>query len=270
MFPFFRKNKKRKKVGLALSGGNAWGFAHVGVIKALCENKIPIDFIVGTSAGSLFGGFYSFFGNIDDLEEILKNIGYKELFNIFIDPFAQNGLIKGNKFLSFLEKNFNGVKIENLSIPFQAAVTDFVSGEPYFLDSGSLSLAIRASSSIPLFFEPVKIKDRLFVDGGLSIPVPAKKVREMGADVVIAVNLYENGDFNPDKNKNLISMARSSIDLLFKSLARENIKQSDIVITPKLPTNYNRMDFIKSREFIEIGYTETIKLIPEIKKSISF
>lgn len=268
MFPFFKKNKKRKKIGLALSGGNAWGLAHIGVIKALCENNIPIDFIVGTSAGSLLGGFYSFLGNIESLEKIFQNIGYKELLNILIDPFAQNGLVKGDKFLSFLEKNFNGVKMEDLSIPFQASVTDFVSGDPYFLDSGSLSLAIRASSSIPLFFEPVKIENKLFVDGGFSTPVPVKKVREMGADFIIAVNLYENGDFNTNKNKNLISMARSSIDLLFKNLAKENIKTADVVISPKLP-DYNRMDFVKSKEFIEFGYTETIKLIPEIKKLIN-
>lgn len=269
MFSFFNFKKKKLKVGLALSGGDTRGLAHIGVIKALVENNIPIDFIAGTSAGSLIGGLYSFFGNIKNVEDLINKINYKDFLDILFDPFASSGLIKGNKFLLFLEKNFNGAKIEDLSIPFQSVATNFSSGEAYFFDSGNLALAIRTSSSIPLFFDPVKIDNKLLIDGGLSIPVPAKKVKEMGADIVIAVDLYDREKFYQEKNKNLISTAVSSIDLLFKNLAQENIKDADFVINPKLP-DYNKMDFIKSKEFIEIGRMETVKLIPKIKKLIGF
>ena len=181
--------KNRKKVGLALSGGGWRGIAHVGVLKALEENNIPIDFIAGTSAGALFGGLYSYFGNYKELENFVTKFGYRDLFKAVGDPRMRKGILKGQRMIKYLNELTNHAKIEDLKIPFSAVTTDLLTAKPHYIRNGNLSEAIRASISIPMLFQPLNKNGMKLVDGGIVENLPIKCVKDMGAKIVIAVDV---------------------------------------------------------------------------------
>ncbi len=180
--------KKQKRVGLALGGGSARGWAHVGVIKALTEAGIPIHCIAGTSIGSLVGGFYAS-GSLDNLERFAKEMKWNTVLRYLDVKIPRQGLLEGKKILKFLRETLKIKRVENLSIPYCAVATDLVTGEEIRIRKGNLVEAIRASISIPGLFDPIKKQGRWLVDGGLVNPVPVNAVRAMGADIVIAVDL---------------------------------------------------------------------------------
>ena len=179
----------RKKIGLALGSGGWRGLAHLGVIKEFNKQGVPIDYIAGSSAGALIGGLYSYFNDTEKIEEMINGLNYKSLYNILFDPVRNSGIVGGRKYLKFLESYIGNVKIEDLKTKFAAVCSDLFEAKPVVLTTGKLSFAIRASSSIPVIFKPVKIDGHFLTDGGNVMPVPAQIVREMGADIVVAVNL---------------------------------------------------------------------------------
>jgi NTE family protein len=182
-----------KKIGLALGGGSARGWAHVGVIKALEEANIPIHCIAGTSIGSLVGGYYAS-GSFEELEHMAETIQWSTVLRYLDVTLPRQGLVEGKKILEFLRGSLKIKTIENLQIPFCAVAADLITGEEIRIKKGNLAEAIRASISIPGIFNPQKKADRWLVDGGLVNPVPVSAVRAMGADIVIAVDL--NHDFS--------------------------------------------------------------------------
>jgi NTE family protein len=260
---------KRKKIGLALGSGGSRGIAHVGVIKTLLENNIPIDYIAGASAGALFGGIYAAFNDVAKIENLVNELNYKQLLNVLFDPFTRNGFIKGDKVVNYLRTNIGEINIEDLKIPFQAVATDSVSGNPYVFSRGDLATAIRASSSIPLIFSPVQIDNHLLVDGGLSMPVPVELVRNMGADIVIAVDLYSSlfpkNNIQQKSKPTLQQIVGASVHLMLYHLAQEDDKQADFVISPPVGV-VNPMNFVEAKHLIEIGAKATLSYIPQIKK----
>ena len=261
---------KLPKIGLALGSGGARGLAHIGVIKILAENGIPIDFIAGSSMGALIGGWYALTGDIKKIENVVLKITKKEIYNLFFDPSFHQGLIRGNKIKSFVENYVDGKKFEDCKIPFLAIATDFKTGETIFMDKGEISAAIRASISIPLIFTPVKIGDKLLTDGGLSLPVPTEAVKKMGADIVIAVNVDESyyDSLQGKKNKfSLYDIALRSIDLLRYHLALDSARGADVIITPRMPT-IKWSQFTKSYNIITCGAKTTEKSLPKIKEII--
>lgn len=181
------------KVGVALSGGAAKGLAHIGVLKALEEAGIRIDYIAGSSMGALIGAAYASGIPVDTLEKIAVDIDWKTAAKLFIPRFSTSGLIDGKRVKEFLYTFYGDKKIEDLPIPFAATAADISSGKLYVINKGSLLEAVRASISIPIVFTPVKHKDIFLVDGGLVDPVPIDVVREMGADFVIAVHVIHAG-----------------------------------------------------------------------------
>ncbi|MDL1970197.1 MAG: patatin-like phospholipase family protein [Candidatus Desulfofervidaceae bacterium] len=184
---FFFK-KRRKKIGLALGGGAARGGAHIGVLRAFQELGIPVDYVAGTSIGALVGGFFAA-GEINSLENLALHLDWKDIIAFFDVVFPKAGLIDGKKVTQLLQKHIPQSKIEELSLPFAAVATDIVTGQEVILDKGNIIEAIRASISIPGIFTPVKIGDQILVDGGVVNPVPVSVVQNMGAEVVIAVDL---------------------------------------------------------------------------------
>jgi len=210
------------KIGLALSGGAAKGLAHIGVIKALEETGIQVDFISGSSMGALIGAAYASGIPIDTLEKIAVDTDWKTSAKLFVPGFSTSGLVDGKRVKEFLYTFYGDRKIENLPIPFAATAADISNGKLYVINKGSLLEAVRASISIPIVFTPVKHKDIFLVDGGLVNPVPIDVVREMGADFIIAVHVLhgripsEKGEYiqieNPDKEKT--SMTLKSISAL--------------------------------------------------------
>ena len=180
--------KTSKKIGLALGSGSARGWAHIGVIQALSEAGINIDYIAGTSIGALVGAVFAS-GKIDALAEVVLQFDWKKIINFFDVVLPKSGLIDGKKISDFVRSLVDGVNIEELSIPFCAVSTDIGTGREVAINSGDIIEAVRASISVPGIFTPFKKNNTVLVDGGLVNPVPVSAVRNMGADFVIAVDL---------------------------------------------------------------------------------
>lgn len=261
---------KRPKIGLALGSGGAKGLVHIGIIKELVKNDIPIDYIAGSSMGALVGGAYAATKDIKKIEEVVSNFGYRDLFNALSDPTLSSGFIKGVKVMKYLEGYFGDVKIEDCEIPFCAVATDAISGKSVTICKGKLVEAIRASSSAPPFLKPYRMKNRLMVDGGASQPVPVKTVKNMGAKKIIAINLYDN--FFPTKrkvNKNnwrsSIEVLRTTLELLVYHFSKECIKEADVVISPDVP-NVRITEVLNGQKLIKIGERAVRRQLREIKK----
>lgn len=237
-------------IGLALGSGGARGLAHIGVIKALRKNNIPIDYIAGTSIGAIIGGMYALTEDIDEIEKIAKGLDLKKIASL-IDPNFTGGLMKGDKIKTFLETYFGKAQFKNTRIPFAAVATDYRTGQPVIIREGNMCDAIRASMSIPLAFKPVKVGKKLLVDGGLSIPVPVSVVKAMGADKTIAVNLdayYES----TAKKLTYYSLGLESLGILRHHLAAAEAKTADILIQPDLKGTL-WFDFQTAQKFIKKG-----------------
>ncbi|MBD3362915.1 hypothetical protein GF362_04305 [Candidatus Dojkabacteria bacterium] len=265
----------RKKVGLALGSGGTRGISHIGVIKSLVENNIPIDYISGTSIGAVVGGAYACLGDIYEVEKICLEFNFREFIEAFTDPTIRSGIFKGDRVIQLLTKYIGDAEIQDLNIPFRAVAADLVSGEIFEFDKGDLASAIRASSSVPFLFKPFEKQKKFLIDGGAAEPVPARTAREMGADYVIAVNL--DSVFFPLK-KNLkdgrthssLSILRRTLELFRYHLAEENVKVADIVIEPNVPDQrlIRLIHKRRIRKVIKKGEKVTKKKIRQIKRDI--
>ena len=262
---FFKK--KKLKIGLALGGGGIRGLAHIGVLKVLEQNNIPIDFIAGTSAGALIGGAYSFDKNIEKIEKIALSFNRRKFLSL-VDPSLRRGLIKGEKAKKFIESYIGQALFKDLEIPFLTTATDLETGESILLNKGKVSDAIRASISIPLVFQPTKLNNRILVDGGLSTPVPVQAVRNMGADIVIAINL--NTDYS-NKNKNdkfnFYEIANNSMNILRYYLSSWNSEKADLIINPRVGM-VAWSKYIKPQSLILEGEKAGKKALKSLKKII--
>jgi NTE family protein len=184
-------SRNRPKVGLALGSGSARGLAHLGVIRALAEAGIEVDYIAGTSMGALIGAICAA-GKLDELEVVFRSFDWKKTLSFFDVVLPKSGLIDGAKVSELVRNHIHADTIEMLPKPFAAMATDIVSGEEVIIRSGDVIEAVRASISVPGIFTPVRSNGSILVDGGLTNPVPVSAVRAMGADLVIAVDLnYE-------------------------------------------------------------------------------
>lgn len=179
-----------QKVGLALGSGSARGWAHIGVLRALAEAGITIQYVAGTSIGALVGAAYAL-GKINELEAFARRLDWKHIVSFLDVTVPISGLIDGNKLTALFRELAGDIPIEDLPLPFRAVATDLLSGREVVLTSGELVSAVRASISIPGIFTPVKRDGRFLVDGGLLNPVPVSVVRNMGAEYVIAVDLHD-------------------------------------------------------------------------------
>jgi len=182
------KNTLPRKIGLALGSGSARGWAHIGVIKALTEAGIQIDYVAGTSIGAVVGAVYAS-GNIKTLEDVVLQFDWKKIIYFLDVVFPKSGLIDGNRIAEFVRSHVKEKNIEDLLLPFCAIATDLATGNELTIREGNIIEAVRASIAIPGIFTPSKRNNRILVDGGLVNPVPVSAVREMGADLVIAVDL---------------------------------------------------------------------------------
>jgi len=265
--------EKRKTLGLALGSGGWRGLAHLGVIKELNQNNIPIDYIAGCSAGSLIGGLYSYFEDTGKMEKIINSLSYRSLYKILLEPERHSGLIKGKKFTEFLESYIGDTKIENLNIKFTAVCADLFNAKAVELKKGKLSTAIRASASIPLIFKPVRRDGRYLIDGAAVNPIPVRAVRNMGADIVVAVNLYNN--IFPFKMEYLkkpritpLAVSRIGYQMVLYNLALQDLKEADLVVNPKIWEGHFGIfkKFVNNKSTIIDGQKAARKIIPELKK----
>lgn len=258
---------KRKKIGLALGSGSLKGIAHIGVLKVLEENQIPIDFISGSSIGALIGGIYAINKDIKQLEEIALSADYKTLVGL-VDPTLNGGIIKGNKISEFLKQYIDNKNFEDTKIPFVVVATNFKTGEPEIINEDKLVAAIRASISVPFVFQPVRKNGKFLVDGGMTMPVPIKAVKQIGAKSVIAVNL--NASYHQrDSKLNMAEISTESIRIMLHQLSKRDILEADVVIEPDL-NRFGFLDSIKQREkILKIGEEATRQKLNLIKKLLS-
>jgi NTE family protein len=264
--------KKHKKIALALGSGGWRGLAHVGVIKGLLKHNIDFEIIAGSSTGSLMGGAYAAVQDIEKLEHILKNIGITDLLKAFRDFRPNQGLFKGNRFKEIIKNIVGDIDIEDLPIKYGATAVDFKSGDLVFIKDGSLSTAIRASASVPLVFQPVRVDGKQLIDGATRLPIPVPLAREMGADKVIAVNLYKNVFPVASGKYSAIQTALKSSHLLLRELARRDCKDADITLYPDIPEGkkYNVFSrFIGNAEkLISYGEEAVEDSLSELKKIV--
>ena len=229
---FFRK---KKKVGLALGSGAVRGLAHIGVLKVLIENEIPIDYIAGTSIGAWVGAHFSAYKDIQRLE--LDASGSKmSKFVSLMEPSFSGGLVRGKRLHDMIQVWLDDKTFSDLLIPLTVVATDINTGEEININKGDLVTAVQASMAMPILYKPIKVGKRHLVDGALSNPIPDDIVRKMGADVVIAVNL-DNYKFNSilgEKNRTIIGVGAQAFNIMWRNMARLSIQSADVAIEPKL------------------------------------
>lgn len=203
-----------KKIGLALGSGGARGVAHLGVIKALEEEDIRPDYITGCSMGSVVGAGYAKGLTIDEMYNIVKKLKAIQLIDVTALPITRLALTRGNKMQKLILSKLGETRFDELKIPFRCVSSDLYSGRLVTLSEGKVATAVAASSSMPTVFPPVKLDGKLLIDGGVLCRVPTKQCKEMGADVVIAVDVLTNTGDSVDKVKNIISMIMRVFDMM--------------------------------------------------------
>jgi NTE family protein len=270
---------ERKKVGIALSGGGARGLAHIGVLKILEKNKIPIDFISGTSMGAFVGAIYSAEPNIKKLEKDFLDEPWKKAFDYNLLP--SQGLIKGDKIEKWLEKQIDNIEFKDLRIPLYVTAFDLKSKREVIFHKGNVAEAVRASISLPGIFVPVENKGKLLVDGGMVDPVPSEILAKVGADIIIAVNVNAINEKEPlmeeiatkihDSRKipNILDTVSNSLQREGALLAEYDLKDKniDLVINVYLE-DIGTLEFEKIDKAILAGEKAAKKILPEIKKLV--
>lgn len=256
----------KPKVALVLGGGAARGFAHIGVIRALEQEKIPVDLVVGTSVGSLIGAIYAHDRNSFELEWTAFALEKDDIFDYgLLNAFTGMGAAKGEKLESFVRSKVPVANIEELKIPFAAVATDLNRGTRVVLDSGSIGRAVRASSALPGVFQPLEHQGRLLADGGLVDNIPVSVAREKGADIVIAVDIGQQvSNYNI---ADIIDVMLQSIAIMGAENARVRKQEADVLIAPNIG-NVGMLDFTQKKRCMQAGIEATQKMMPEIKAKI--
>lgn len=256
------KNKHESLIiGLALGGGAAKGFAHIGVIKALEENGIKAQIVTGTSAGSMVGSLYAYGYTPAQLQAISYQLDELNLADFTI---SKNGVIKGEKLQHFIDARVKNTPLQKLKLKYTAVATDLDSGQSIGFNTGDTGIAVRASCSIPNVFTPVLMNGHRYVDGGLSAPVPVTYARKAGATFVIAVDITAK----PEQGRSgFLSNFDQTINILSIKLLNDQLKQADIVIKPDI-TQLSSFGFDKKKEAIDLGYKATMSQMPLIKQKL--
>jgi NTE family protein len=256
----------RKKVGLALSGGAARGFAHLGVLKVLAEHDIPIDFIAGTSAGSFAGAAAACGLSAEEIIKFGHKIGWLKMGGFSFSP---KGILTNAPMGVFIKQNFPFQRFEDLPTPFAAVACDLETGEEIILrDKGDLVFAIRASCALPGVFMPLEDeKGRKLIDGGVVAPVPTRAVKKLGAEFIIAVDVISSGATYWGSPATLLGVFFQSAMMLLRTAAKHQHYRADVVIIPQIA--HLRPDEIgKIDEFIKAGEEAAMEKIDEIKKLV--
>jgi len=275
--------KKRPKIGLVLSGGGARGFAHVGVLKVLEENQIPVDYVAGASMGALIGALYSTGRTPAEMEQIVETLDWDNLLrgkpafddlnyrrkedrrnlpgsitltgkgrNIrlpgSLNPGHEIGLVLDRLMLAYGENT----DFDDLPIPFRAVATDLVNAETVVLKSGSLSRALRATMAIPAVFAPVELNGKILADGGILNNIPTDVAKEMGADIILVVN-NETQLGDRSSLQDLVGILGQTFYVVTVENSRRSLRQADVIIAPDLK-NYGTFDFNAGKEIVELGY----------------
>ena len=257
--------KRSLKVGLALGGGAARGFAHVGVIQVLEESGLRPDLIVGTSAGSLVAALYASGRNAGQLQQLALEMD-EAAFADWTLPLFNRGMLRGEALARYVNAQVNNRPIEGMALPLGIVATDLASGQGVLFQRGDTGMAVRASSAVPAVFLPVKIGTHEYVDGGLVSPVPVRYARQMGADVVIAVDISSAPEGNPSGDT--LQVLLQTFAIMGKSINSFELKEADVVVRPAL-VGVGSANFAAKRRAIDAGRAAMQALLPQLKAALA-
>jgi NTE family protein len=249
-------------IGLALSGGAARGMAHVGVLRALVEHNVPINYIAGTSAGSIVGGAHAAGMPVEEIAEFGRSLRWRDVGRMTM---SRLGVQSNERLEEYMRARLPATRFEDLPIPFAAVATDLKTGSAVVLrDEGDVPFAIRASCAIPGWYVPVADKEgRQLVDGGLVAVIPATIARDLGADLVIAVDVNAAGATFVGPTSSVIGVVLQSMLVVQKTASRHQLASADHVITPQI--GHIRWDEMgRAEELMDAGYAAAIESMPQI------
>lgn len=251
--------KRAPRIGLALGGGAARGFAHIGVLQVLEERGIRPDLVVGTSAGSVVATLYAAGHTPTELGRMAMTLNESQITDWV---FPGRSVLKGEALARFVRDLVDNRPIESMKVPLGIVAADLQSGEPILFRRGDPGMAVRASSAVPAIFEPVRIGGREYIDGGAVSPVPVRFARQMGAEVVIAVDISAIPEGQPTRRATDILLQTFSI--MGKSLGQYETREADVVIRPKL-AGVGSAEFAARRLSILAGREATLEVLPAIQ-----
>ena len=255
---------KPKRLGLALGGGGARGFAHVGVLQVLEESGIKTDLVVGTSAGSLVGALHASGKTGAQLQRIAETMEESTITDWAL-PFLNRGVLRGEALARYVTAQTQGRKIEELPIRLGIVATDLNLGEGVLFQRGDTATAVRASSAVPSVFLPVRINNRDYVDGGLVAPVPVRYAREMGAEVVLAVDISTTPEGS--QAESMLQILLQTFNIMGKSIKTLELKEAQVVVRPNL-TGVSSADFNARLRAIEAGRAAMLAALPALKAAL--
>lgn len=251
------------KVAIVLGAGAARGFAHVGVLKVLESQNVPIHMIVGTSVGSLVGSLYAFGYDAYKLQALALAAERDDIVDLTL---PDNGFVKGEKLENYVNRLVNGTPIEKFRIPFHSVATNIQTGEEIVFGKGNAGMAVRASCAIPGVFKPVRILEKTYVDGGLVNPIAVDIARRYGADVVIAVDISASRDLTAPQGT--IDTILQSVDIMHAKISQLQIPRADVVIRPDVG-QIGASDFSKKHAAILEGEKAALAAIPAIQAMLT-
>lgn len=257
--------KRAPRIGLALGGGAARGFAHVGVIQVLEEAGIHPELVVGTSAGSLVAALYASGRNGAQLQQIAETMEEAALTDWTL-PFFGRGVLRGEAIARYVNAQVDGRLIESMAIPLGIVATDLHSGEGVLFRRGDTGVAVRASSAVPSVFQPVLISGHEYVDGGLVAPVPVRYARQMGAELVIAVDISNAPESNAAGGA--LQVVLQTFTIMGKSINALELRGADVVVRPALP-GIRSVDFSARRQSIEAGRAAMRAALPQVRARLA-
>ena len=254
---------KPPRIGIALGGGAARGFAHIGVLQVLEENGIKPDVVAGTSAGSLVAALYASGKSARELVSLADSMD-ELMITDWSFPFR--GVIRGEALARYVNQHTGGKLIEQMKVPLGVVATDLGNGHGVLFQRGDTGLAVRASSAVPAVFQPVRINGREYVDGGLVSPVPVRYARQMGADLVIAVDISSAPEGNPVGDA--MRMLLQTFAIMGRSINQLELRDADIVLSPKLP-GVAGSDFAARGKAIQAGREAAQAALADLKAKIA-
>jgi NTE family protein len=256
--------KHPPKLALALGGGAARGFAHVGVIQVLEEAGIKPDMVVGTSAGSVVAALYASGKNAEQLKSVAQTMEEASIADWKL-PITGRGVLQGDALARYMTSQIGGKRFEDLKIPLGVVATDLKTGQGVLFQRGDVATAVRASSAVPAVFEPVRIGNREFVDGGLVSPVPVRYARQMGADIIVAVDISSVPEGN--STESLLKVLLQTFSIMSKSINDFELKDADIVVRPDL-AGIGSANFSARQHSIEAGRQAMLQALPKLKAAL--
>jgi NTE family protein len=251
------------RIGLALGGGAARGFAHIGVIQVLEEAGIRPSLVVGTSAGSLVAALYASGLNGKQLGDLALAMDESAITDW---AYPGRGLLRGEALARYVREHTGAKPIEQMKLPLGIVATDLDSGAPILFQRGDTATAVRASSAVPAVFQPVRIGNREYVDGGLVSPVPVRFARQMGAELVVAVDITSPPDGQPTGDA--MRMLLQTFSIMGRSINTFELKEADLVLRPRLD-GVSSADFTARKRAIQAGREAAQALLPQLRQRIA-